>query len=304
MKATSSSPSFPDTTSSWARRGPLLLGALASLATAAPSVARADDDAIAAARAAMWDHAVNARHWVELGDQTRLEDSDITACRAAVAAGTKAGVKPTDMVELVGKNLLWRNVGTICDELVGALAFERVNLAVGKTIQTGLRHDDDPNLMANMQPYAKECLVVVDRAIADGLPTDHKFTVGPQGNQQVVTLSEARAACADIVDRGGKIAAAAQAIKDAEVAALKARWVKLGAKGDRLEFLMNRDNIELRGKGCRILADKARVSAAVLYQVNEDDSYWYVWKTTFKKDRLLGSDSRQYSKITQQWRCW
>ena len=37
---------------------------------------------------------------------------------------------------------------------------------------------------------------------------------------------------------------------------------------------------------------------------DEDDTLWWVWKTTFKKDKLIRTDVRKYNKLTQAWRCW
>ena len=120
----------------------------------------------------------------------------------------------------------------------------------------------------------------------------------------VTTIAEARAAVLVQIEAGKKATADIQAKADAETAEIRDRWAKLGGKGERLTYLMDKDNIILLGKNCRAVDGKARIKAAVFYQVNEDDSYWYVYKTVFKKDKLVSTDSRQYNKITQRWRCW
>lgn len=242
--------------------------------------------------------------WMVENDQSRIDDQTVADCRTALAAANKTGIKPTDMVEILGKKQLWRSVQKICDELATALPFRALAQKAEQGIKAGIEPYADPYAQRAFLDDVEVALVELDKAIAAGLPTDRKFTVGSTNSEVVTTIAEARAAVLVQIEAGKKATADIQAKADAETAEIRDRWAKLGGKGERLTYLMDKDNIILLGKNCRAVDGKARIKAAVFYQVNEDDSYWYVYKTVFKKDKLVSTDSRQYNKITQRWRCW
>lgn len=242
--------------------------------------------------------------WMVEHKQGWVTEQAVADCRTALAAANKTGIKPTDTVEFYGTKQLWRGVQKMCDELATGLPFVALAEKAGEGIKMAVDPYDDPYWRRNAVAPITAALAELDKAIAAGVPTDVKFTVGNTNNEAVTTIAEARAAALVQIDLGKKAGADIEAKADAETAEIRDRWVKLGAKGDRVKFLMDADNIILLGKNCRSVDGKARIKAPVFYQVNEDDSYWYVWKTVFKKDKLVSTVSRQYNKLTQRWRCW
>ncbi len=277
--------------------------ALTSIGLLGIGTARADDPAEQVQKL-MFDASVHHNTWMVEHAQSRVTAQVVADCRTALADANKTGIKPSDMVEIYGKKQLWRGVQKMCDELATALPFVALAEKAGDGIKMAVDPYDDPDWRRISVPPIKAALAELDKAIAAGVPTDLKFTVGNTNNEAVTTIAEARAAALVQIDLGIKADAANTAKIEAETAEIRDRWVKLGAKGDRVKFLMDADNIILLGKNCRSVDGKARIKASVFYQVNEDDSYWYVWKTVFKKDKLVSTVSRQYSKVTQRWRCW
>lgn len=265
--------------------------------------ARADDPAEQVQKL-MFDASVHHNTWMVENNPSRIDAQAVADCRTALAAANKTGIKPTDMVEIYGKKQLWRGVQKMCDEIATALPFVTLAKNAEQGIWDAMNPSEDPYWMRNAVATIKVALAECDKAVAAGAPTNRKFTSGGQNMEVVATIDEIRAAGQALIAKGEKAGADIEAKADAETAEIRDRWVKLGAKGDRVKFLMDADNIILLGKNCRSVDGKARIKAPVFYQVNEDDSYWYVWKTVFKKDKLVSTVSRQYNKLTQRWRCW
>lgn len=265
--------------------------------------ARADDPAEQVQKL-MFDASVHHNTWMVENNPSRIDAQAVADCRTALAAANKTGIKPTDMVEIYGKKQLWRGVQKMCDEIATALPFVTLAKNAEQGIWDAMNPSEDPYWMRNAVATIKVALAECDKAVAAGAPTNRKFTSGGQNMEVVATIDEIRAAGQALIAKGEKADADIKAKADAETAEIRDRWVKLGAKGDRVKFLMDADNIILLGKNCRSVDGKARIKAPVFYQVNEDDSYWYVWKTVFKKDKLVSTVSRQYNKLTQRWRCW
>ncbi len=279
------------------------LAALTLIGLLGARSAHADGPAEEAQRL-MFDASVHHNAWMVEHKQSRIDAQVVADCRTALAAANKTGIKPTDMVEIWGEKKLWRGVQKMCDELATALPFVPLAEKAGDGIGKAVHPYDDPDWRRISVAPITAALAELDKAIAAGVPTDVKFTVGDTNNEVVTTIAEARAAALVQIDLGKKADIAIKAKADAETAEIRDRWVKLGAKGDRVKFLMDADNIILLGKNCRELGEAARIKAPVFYQVNEDDTFWWVWKTTFKKDKLVRTDHRKYNKLTQRWRCW
>jgi hypothetical protein len=252
----------------------------------------------------MFDASVHHNTWMVENDPRRINDQTVADCRTALAAANKTGIKPTDMVEIYGKKQLWRGVQKMCDEIATALPFVTLAKNAEQGIWDAMNPVDNEYWMRNAVATIKVALAESDKAVAAGAPTNRKFISGGQNMEVVATIDEIRAAGQALIAKGEKADADIKAKAEAETAEIRDRWAKLGGKGERLTYLMDKDNIILLGKNCRAVDGKARIKAAVFYQVNEDDTYWYVWKTVFKKDKLVSTDSRQYNKITQRWRCW
>ncbi|MBK9035427.1 MAG: hypothetical protein IPL61_29920 [Myxococcales bacterium] len=278
----------------------IVLAALATLATAAGGAA-ADDDAKAKIVSTLRGYAARVEDAKARGDIQYVKD-DVADCRAAIAAGPAAGYKPSDTIDTGYAVLVWSKAGKVCDAYAQLVPLHRISVAAGDTLVAS--ETTDPDYLRALAPEGKACVEAIDKELAAGLSPDVKFRPTTNGGDWTLTVAEARARCADMAGRARDSIAAVDAQRAAAAAALKAKYVKLGVKGDRLKYLMDTDTLILLGKRCSELDLKARKGSPVFYQVNEDDALWYVWKTTFKKDKLVRTDVRKYNKATQTWRCW
>lgn len=239
--------------------------------------------------------------------------ADVSRCRAAVKDGTAAGLRPTDSFDTEAGPVLWKQAGATCDEYARLLPMRGAIEAVAPLYNTiVIIRGTDGEGIANMRgdayrehvQTAKACVQAVDRQVKAGAPAD--VTFAPNGNEQDprVSLADVRAQCQAFVGRGGELAAADDAAVAAAAAALRAKYTKLGATGDRLTYLMESDQrLYVMGRGCKLLDAAARVKAPVLYEMQEGDTYWVVYKMVWKKDRLVSTRERRFGKAGGSWSC-
>ena len=230
-------------------------------------------------------------------------------CAALVEQGVKAGIAPGDTLRGYPDPYPFKRA----PELVCAEYTKWRLLAEAAALFKDAKNDH--GIVRSMKPgevtgewamaydaKGKACHATVEKLVTRGLVTDVPVPVWGE----VSTVATLRATyCQGLVDWAKQFAVATEAAREAEIAALRGKYATLGAKGDRLAYLMDADRRTLYGKGCGELELKGRVKAAVLYEVWEDDAKWTVWKTTFKKDKKVGSKSKNFSKhLVSDWRCW
>jgi hypothetical protein len=228
-----------------------------------------------------------------------------------VAAGTAAGISGTDSVVLGSQTVLWKRAGTVCDAYAPLFPLSQVLPkvqpaldAIGVAIHPLRPEDPEVITLMSKDPSVVACVKNIDDAVAAGARVDIGFLPKMRVGGGLVTLKEAREVCEAFMAKSAGIAKEYEATVAADAAALRAKWAKLGAAGQRLDFLIDRDNSILFGKGCQEIEGKARARSSVFYQMSEDDSFWWVYKTTFSKNKLKGEAVRKYNKLTQTWRCW
>jgi hypothetical protein len=295
----------------WART----LAALALLVTLAPTRAHADDAAERKAVAVR----VLMQHVATLASAKKgffaHFAADASACRKAIQDGTAAGMKPLDTfdtLDAVMGELAWQNAGRICDEYARLLPMRSAVAAVAPLlirVQTiyangeghrGMRGD----VYRQYAEGARACVAAVDQAIKDGAPSDVGFTPRENINEALLTLVEARKQCSDFIAWGKDAGAAVDTEEKAAEAALREKYAKHGITGDRLKYLMESDNRYVRGKGCKVLDLAGKKKAAVFFEMSEGDTYWVVYKMTYKGDRLVKTTERRFSKLTSNgWSC-
>lgn len=228
-------------------------------------------------------------------------------CAALVEQGVKAGIAPGDKLRGYPDPYLFKRAPeVVCAEYTKwRLLTEAAVLLYGAQQDHGIVRSMEPGDVTGSWAMAydvkgKECHAGIETLVARGLATDVPVKV----NGEVATVAALRAKyCQGLIDWAAQFAVATQAVLDAEAAALRAKYP--GAKGDRLEYLMDADRRTVYGKGCAELELKGRIKAAVIYEVWEDNAKWTVRKRTFKKDKLVRSASRDFSKFAAStWRCW
>ena len=236
------------------------------------------------------------------------------SCRAAIKDGTAAGLKATDTFDTEAGLVLWKNAAGVCDEYARLAPMKAAVDAVARDYGTvvivrgddghGIDHMSGDAYRVNVE-VAKRCVRLVDEAVKAGAPADVGFAPDHNLNDTLVTLAEVRAQCNDFIGGGAKLAAADDAVQAAAQAALRAKYAKLGITGDRLKYLMDSDtHIYVMGKGCKTLSMAGKKSAPVIYEMQEGDTYWVVYKMTFKGDTLVKQTEKRFNKATSRgWSC-
>jgi hypothetical protein len=237
------------------------------------------------------------------------------ACEKVVKDGAAEGLKATDtFLDGEGNTVLWKRAPEICAQyakLHGLAKVIEANHEAWQSIDAFsslTRPDGSPDPSVRGDAYrasvekAKKCVKLYDDAIAKGVPSDIKFA--PVGNEREkqYTLAEARKRCSDWVSWGTGAAKADDDRVAAEVAALKAKYGKLGITGDRLTYLVKYGHQPVFGRGCGELGGKALKSAGAFYQLGQDDLAWIVYKTEFKGDKQVSYTSKRYRK-DGSWYC-
>lgn len=230
-------------------------------------------------------------------------------CAALVARGAKAGIAPGDALRGYPDPYLFKRA----PELVCA-EYSKWRLLAEASVLLYDAQSSHGTVMS-MKPgevtaewamaydvKGKECHAGIEKLSARGMVTDVPVTV----NGEVATVAALRKTyCQGLIDWAAQFAVATAAVREAEIAALRGKWAKLGAKGDRLAYLMDADRRTVFGKGCAELSPKGRATSPVIYELWEDDAKWSVWKRTFKKDKLVRAASKDFSKLrSPTWRCW
>lgn len=231
---------------------------------------------------------------------------DPAVCTQAIETATGLGVKPSDTYYDRTGEVLWKHAPKICAEyarlhpLRAAIDAIKDPLAAVR-IYTGPDGKPDPSIAASafrqVVETAKACVATADKLIAAGVPSDVKFSpADSEGDPAAVTLTEARAACHQFIDWGGKAAVADDERVAAAYAAAVAKWKQLGFAGDRLEYVVGWGDHSIYGKGCGELSVKQLKTASAYFQISEDDTTWTVYKTSFKKNKKVGYVVRKYGK--------
>jgi hypothetical protein len=240
--------------------------------------------------------------------------SDVGECRTAIKDGTAAGWKPLDTIDTDTGPVMWKNAGAICDDYARLQPMKAAIDVVTPKYRTILViRGADGQGVANMRGdayrehvgTAKECVAAVDQALKSKTPADVKFAV-PNGQfDALVTLAEVRKQCSDFVGWGAKAGAADDAAQAAATAALREKYAKEGITGDRLKYLMESDtHLYVMGKGCKALDMAGKKKAAVIYEMQEGDTYWVVYKMAFKGDKLVKTTEKRFNKATSRgWAC-
>ncbi len=241
------------------------------------------------------------------GTLASLLNQPAVDCAALVEEGKKAGIAPGDKLRGYPDPYLFKRAPElVCAEykkwrLLGEAAVLLYEAQSSHGIVRSMEPGDVTGAWAmDYDVKGKACHAGIEKLTARGLVTDVPVTV----NGEVATVPALRAKyCQGLIDWAAQFAVATQAVLDAEIAALRAKYV--GAKSDRLTYLMDADRRTLYGKGCGELELKGRIKSAVLYEVWEDNAKWTVRKRTFKKDKLVRDASRDFSKFAAPtWRCW
>jgi hypothetical protein len=281
---------------------------LAILVIAMPALARAD----AAAKATVENMASDATSAETEGMVTAVS-GDPSECSQAVRAG--AGIAPTDtFVGLGGATMSWRRAPEVCARYAKLHALGKVVAQLAPSLQAiaafdGLRKADgspDPSVRGDAYRVsveaAKQCVKVIDEATGRGVIGDVAFAPNGIATEPKYTLVAARKRCGNWVAYGSGAAIADDKRVAAELAALKAKYGKLGITGDRLDYLVKNGHRTQWGVGCVELAGKTLKSSPVFYELGQDDLAWIVYKTEFSGDKQIRYTSRRYRK-DGNWAC-
>jgi hypothetical protein len=227
-------------------------------------------------------------------------------CASAVQRGTDAGLQPTDTYrDGAGNSVLWKRATDVCTQYARLHPLRGVIDEIQPRLQTIAAYvgpDGKPITSVTGDAYrdtvkdAQACIASIDKAIKAGVPTDVAFAPNDNHNDTRITLAQAHTKCTDYVGFGGKAAAADDKRQADELAALRAKWSKLGVTGDRLKYLIENGHHIILGKGCVELSPKGLKTSPVFYEVYSDDASWIVYKTQFKKDKKTKSSSKRFRR--------
>jgi hypothetical protein len=289
-----------------------LLFALPLLAVAVPGGAHADDDADEKARYAKSDinafASANASATKAGFFGNNYFFRDPSECTKAIESGTAAGLKATDTyTDGDGNTVLWKRASAVCDEYARLHPLRKVIDELAPQLQTirafrDLNPSGAPDKSVRGDAFratvkdAQACIAAADKAMKAGVPSDVAFAPNDNSNEPTLTLAQARAECADYVTWGGEAAVADDKRAAEEIAALKAKYGKLGITGDRLDYLVKYGHRPVLGKGCGELAGKALKTAPAFFDLGQDDLAWIVYKTEFKKDKRVKYTSKRFRK--------
>jgi hypothetical protein len=280
---------------------------LALSVLSSPTLAHADDEVASQARSdvqqfaySVWDATRNGM----FANNNFFRPA--SECTAAVKKGTDAGLTATDTFQDgEGNSVLWKRAADACAQYAKLQALATTIDTIQPQLQTIAAYaepDGSPIKSVTGDAYrdtvktAQTCVDNIDKAIKAGVVADVAFA--PNGNQsdKLLTLNEAHAKCKTYIDWGTKAAVADDKRQAEATAALKAKWSKLGASGDRLAYLIANGHHIILGKGCKELSDKAKTTSSVFYEVYSDDSSWIVYKTQWKKHKKTGSSDRRFRR--------
>lgn len=218
-------------------------------------------------------------------------------CTRAVDTGTRAGLAPTDtFIDGSGNTVLWKRAPQICERYATLHALARTIDAIHPmldTLRAYTEPDGTPIKSVTGDAYrqtvasVKPCLAIIDEAVKAGAPADVKFAPNANQGDTLLTLTDARKKCSDYLAFGAGAAAADDARVAQETAALRAKYAKLGIKGDRLAYLVKWGHRTILGKGCVELTGKALKTAPAFYDLGDDGVVWTVYKTQFKGDKQV-----------------
>ena len=177
-------------------------------------------------------------------------------CRAKITAAKKKGFKDA---EAVG--------GPICDAFDDAFEYQTLRLAVqtGYDLAEWMTYvkPEEAGSQQGMSKKPQACLDALDKI------GDREIVITKGMNQTTVTVADARAVCAQALADAAQFEGAVTEREEAEKAAMKAEFVKAGAKGDKLAWLMDRGP-GIDGwyvKGCKEPKNiKALLKASVWFQ--------------------------------------
>jgi hypothetical protein len=273
-----------------------------------PTLAHADDEE--AARRAQLDMGIFANRVAEATTSGMFGNNNfaqpVSECTDAVKRGTDAGLEASDTFEdSAGKVTLWKRAGEVCEQYA---RLQKLGATIDtispqlSTIAVYAESDGSPIKSVTGDAYrdtvktAQTCVDNIDKAIKAGVLTDVAFLPSANYGEVKITLSEARTKCKTYIDWGTKAADADDKRQAEETAALRAKWSKLGASGDRLAYLIANGHHIILGKGCKELSDKQKTTSAVFYEVYSDDTSWIVYKTQWKKHKKTGSSDRRFRR--------
>jgi len=266
------------------------------------------------ARTGMYSFAHFVHDATTAGDFNGIAGTDPATCDETVKKGTAAGLKPTDTFDTDDSPMLWRKAPDVCAEYKKMHALAKVIEKLVKpwesitAFASLTRPDGSPDPSVRGDAYrasveeAKKCVKIIDEAIQAGVKADVKYAPNGNSSETTFTLTEARKKCSDWVSWGTGAAKADDDRAAAEVAALKAKYGKLGITGDRLTYLVKYGYQPVFGKGCGELSGKALKTAPAFYQLGQDDIAWIVYKTEFKGDKQISYTSKRYRK-DGNWSC-
>jgi hypothetical protein len=237
-------------------------------------------------------------------------------CDKVVAAGNAEGLKATDtFTDGDGNTVLWKRAADVCKQYAKLHAVGKTWEAVESMVKviptyksmSGTDGKPDPSMRGDafreQVKRARECVKTIDDSIGKGTATDVTIAYGDNvGTMHRETLVEIKQICVDYITWSGDAAVADDKRIATELAALKAKYTKLGITGDRLDYLVKWGHLTVFGKGCSELKGKALKSAPAFYSLGQDDLAWIVYKTGFKGDKQVSYTSARYRK-DGSWRC-
>lgn len=288
------------------RRGPIgPLAIAAAFACAHPGRAAADDDR-ASLENELVQFVIAAEYAAEDGPDASQFERPASACTDVVTALTKAGAKPTDMIE-GSRTFPFKQAGAKCAAYAGwkaiadampAVTEAAEALATTPSITVGW---GDESFDTKFGAFAAACAAGVDKALAAGAPKDKAVRVRDGREDRQLTLPAIRTdICDKLATWAKEFGPATRKAKEAQAAAAKLRYSQFGAAGDRLEWLSYYDP-EAKGHtwyipGCKPLDDpKKLVKAPVLLQWwTADDGQVTIRRFQFKGNKLVKDSSRTF----------
>lgn len=242
-------------------------------------------------------------------------EGSVKECRAAVAAGRKAGLADGDRIYAYQFRELEDDVhfdkdrepylelgqiGALCDEydqlrkMVPAAFAQQETLQHLEIYRNIAPKDLGSDMGAQLAAQGEACLAETDKAIAAGAPGDRKSKIGTLE----LTLTEGKTQiCQPMIEFGAKTAVDVKAAKQAEFDRIAAKYKKVGIKGEKLQAFVENDNSDWLTKGCATLRDLEKLAKAKkLYQWWEGADGTITIRTyTFKGNKVKSIKNKVFS---------
>lgn len=217
------------------------------------------------------------------------EEHSITGCHEAIEKGRAAGVPITEKYT------------SICQTYVGAhqLAQARLAIAPAYSVMKLLERTQVPgDNEAHLQELAARCTSEVDRLLADGMPTAIAVDVSDRAPLRIAMKDARTTICNPLAKIAATFAKDAKAAAAKRLAQIAAPYKAAGAKGDRLELLVDHVDYAMYGiGGGELTTAKQLAKASVIFELlgpNTADGTYTLRRYQFRGNKLASTTSRTF----------